>query len=572
MNTFKSIHHLIQSRKEAIFAYQKKHNQWLPITYSQFLNSYLKLSAFFRSIDIDAQSSIAIFSKTRIEWNLVDFAIQANRCITVGLYSNDSDRNINNCLKLTNPKLLVLESYEQLAKIQSIDSDWGWSKPVIVMDANHCQAEPVYHLASILKKPLCEKKSQIIENDINNIASNEIISYIFTSGTSGEQKAVVLTQGNLYHTAQVYKEHYPISQEDKTLLFLPMSHIFARVMFYASIHWGQNHYYLESVDELVEQLKLVNPTTLLVVPRLLEKVMANIEKNVAEKNLLSRLLYRFSLFSGRLHNTSPLPKVVTRPLYYIADRLILNSLRKIFGSSLRFVGAGGGHLSPEVCRYFWSIGIPVYEGYASTESGGLGIFNYPKDSLIGSIGKPILPVECKTEKDGELLMKSPSVALGYLSKTGLQRFDEWISTGDIAEVDLSGYYRISDRKKDLIINAYGKNIAPSWIEDQFLIHADIENIIVIGHNRPYLTALIVPTENQCSDEYVYSTIGDIVSHVNQRLSRHEQIKQFALIPPFEIENQQLTSTMKKRRFAIENSHRDIIERLYATKSNRLVTQ
>lgn len=572
MNTFTTIHRLIQSRQDDIFAYQKKCKQWLPVSYSQLSKHYLKLATFFRSIDIEPQSSIAIFSKTRYEWNLVDFAIQASQCITVGLYSNDSEKNIKHCLKLTNPKLLVLESYEQLAQIQAMDSDWGWSKPVIVIDADHCQAEPVYHLASILKKPLSESQQEAVESDISQIKASDVISHIFTSGTSGEQKAVVLTQGNLYHTAEVYKQHYPITQDDKTLLFLPMSHVFARVMFYASIYWGQKHYYLESVDELVEQLKQVNPTTLLVVPRLLEKVMANIEKSVSEKYLLARSLYHLSVFTGRLHNTSPLPRMLTYPFYWFADNLILKNLRQIFGGQLRFAGAGGGHLSPDVCRFIWSIGIPVYEGYASTESGGLGIFNYPKDSLIGSIGQPVSSVECKTASDGELMIKSPSVALGYLRKDGIQEFDEWISTGDIAEVDLSGHYKISDRKKDLIINAYGKNIAPSWIEDQFLIHADIENIIVIGDNRPYLTALVVPAASSDNDEQVYATISDIISHVNQQLSRHEQIKRFALVPPFSIENQQLTSTMKKRRSTIESSHRDIIESLYVARTKPLFTQ
>lgn len=572
MKTFADTHQLIQSRKDEIFAYQRNQNQWLPITYSKLSNSYLKLASFFRSIDIEPGSSIAIFSKTRFEWNLVDFAIQASQCITVGLYSNDSDKNIKHCLGLTDPKLLVVENYEQLAKVQRLDSDWGWSKPVIVMDADHCQAEPVYHLTSILKTSLSDIQKTSIEQSINQIRIDDIVSYIFTSGTSGEQKAVVLTHGNLYHTADVYREHYPIGQDDKTLLFLPMSHVFARVMYYASIAWGQKHYYLESVDELVEQLKVVNPTTLLVVPRLLEKVMANIEKSVKQKSWVAKVFYRFSLLAGRLHNTTPLPKAITLPFYWLAEKMVLQTLRQIFGDQLRFAGAGGGHLSPEACRYFWSIGIPVYEGYASTESGGLGIFNYPDDSLIGSIGRPIKAVECKTASDGELMIKSPSVALGYLGETGLQEFNEWIHTGDIAEVDLSGHYKISDRKKDLIVNAYGKNIAPSWIEDQFLVHSEIENIIVVGNNRPYLSALIVPTAADLDNEQTYHTISDIVSRINQQLPRHEQIKRFTLVPPFSVENHQLTSTMKKRRSAIESSHRDIVESMYLAKPNRLVTQ
>ncbi len=562
MLSFKYLHDAITKHGHNDFSFNLTKDKSRAISWIELQNNYITLANQLLKMDLPENPVIGILSSTRYEWNVSDFAIQSIEGITVGLYKNDRDSIISNCLDQTCPSLLILESHEDLKRIQAIDSDWGWVRPVVIMDSHTIDSPPIYSFKSLLNKSISNSEYTNIALKISQQNQDRVSSYIFTSGTSGLPKATVLSSKNLIHSAQCYSEKYQVSSDDSTILYLPFSHVFSRVMFYASILWGQKHHYLKNIENLPIEMKRVNPSILLVVPRLLEKVMSKISESLIEKNIFERTLFKVAIYIGRKRNLESKNGLLTSTLYPILDKLVLKQLREIFGKKLKFMGAGGGRLNKTTADFFWSIGLPIYEGYASTETGGLGIFNHPKSFKTGSIGIPSSAVNWKIENDNELTIQSPSNALGYLKNGQIEMFETWLPTGDIAGVDEQGFISIKDRKKDIFVSAYGKNIAPGWIEEQFKQSQYIEDIVIAGDEKPFLTALIVPSENFKQHSDLTSIIQKEVLAINKKLSRHETLKSFRLIEELSIDDATMTSTFKKRRMAILNHYQDKIDSMY----------
>lgn len=562
MYSFQSLHNAIYLNGTNNFTFKKRGTLDQAISWHELQKDYLTLAHELKKMDLGENPVIAILSSTRYEWNVIDFATQAISGITVGLYKNDRDSAIRENIKQANPSLIVVESYDELKRIQSIDSDWGWNKPVIIMDAPFQSAPPIYHLNSLLSKTLKVSDRTKLDLDIKQQSDERIASYIFTSGTSGQPKATVLTIKNLMHSAHTYRDSYHVTDQDSTILYLPFSHVFARVMFYSSILWGQQHYYVSNMDNLADDLKRIGPSVFLVVPRLLEKVKKAIQDQAVKQGRIKHALFNFALKVGRLKNNQSRNSIVIRGLYALSDRVILKKIRAAFGSRIRFMGAGGGKLSSQVAEFFWSIGIPIYEGYASTESGGLGVFNYPHNVVLGSIGKEHDSCKLRLAEDGELQIKSPSNALGYLVNGKIEPFNEWISTGDIITQDSNGFLSVIDRKKDIMVTSNGKNIAPSWIEEQFSQSNYIDDLVIAGDERPFISALIVPSPSISDSDQIERIIENEINRINRKLSRHERIRSYTIIPEFDISSSTMTATFKKRRSAILKHYQSEIDCMY----------
>lgn len=565
MFSFKLLHDAITQHGTSAFSFINKNGNEHLITWQDLKLDYLKLANHLKHIGLPENPVIAIMSGTRYEWTVADFAIQSVEGITVGLYKNDRDSVLLDNLKQSQPHLLIIENYDDLKRLQRLDPDWGWDKPVLIMDAEFQSTPPIYHLNAILAKPLSSEQQTLLEQSIKQQPSDRVASYIFTSGTGGTPKATVLTMGNLLNSATVYEAHYDVDTSDSTILYLPFSHVFARVMFYASVLWGQQHHYVSNIEQLPDELKRISPSVFLAVPRLLEKVKKAIEQQVSQKGLLAHLIYKISLKVGKLKFVNKDPSLIASLFYPLANKLILGKLRDAFGTKIRFMGAGGGKLNQSIAEYFWSLGIPVYEGYASTESGGLGIFNYPNSVELGSIGSAIDSVAYKISDDGELLLNSPSNAQGYLINGKVDYLPEWLHTGDIVRMDSSGFIAVVDRKKDIMVSSYGKNIAPSWIEEQFMNSPLIADIVVCGDDRPFVSALIVPAHNALVKNEE-TLLESEIARINQKLSRHERIKSHLVVSEFEIGNATMTATFKKRRAEILKLYRSEIDQMYQTDS------
>jgi len=556
MSSFKVIDDAIQQHGDKNFCTNKSSISEPPISWREFRDYYLTLVNFFEKIGLRSGGKVGIFSSTRIEWNIIDFACLYYGAITIGFYKNDRDKVIEYELRETTPDILFVENYDDLKKIQQLDSDWGWNKPVVILDASHSDAPPIYHFSQIIGGDAFHP-SKLPVNEHPDV----IASYIFTSGTTSTPKIAVLNQASLIHSAQVYANHYPVSSKDSTILYLPFSHVFSRVMFYASVLWGTEHIYESNPNNLASSLTQHNPSILLAVPRILEKVKNHIDQKISSMTLVGQILVKACInLSGYLQGNANRPSTL---LLDLIDKALLKKFRAPFGNNIRFMGAGGGQLDPKVARFFYAIGIPVYEGYALTETGGLGVFNHPASSKIDSIGTRNDACEVVLANDGEIHISSPSNAVGYLSKGEISDLPNPYPTGDIAKQDKSGFLKIIGRKKEIIVTSNGKNISPSHIESALKANLIIEDAIVFGEGKPYLTAAIVINSDYGLDACDSEKVSEAIKKTNLCLSRHETIKQYFIAAPFEINSGTLTPTLKKRREAIQELYKNEIEHLYS---------
>lgn len=565
---FATLHNTIGQHGNGIFAQEKINGVIREYTWADLQRDYLKLASFIKPLS-NKTPKVAIMANACYGWTLSDFATQALGGISIGLYANDRDSVLLHNIELTKPDVFIVENDQLLNKIQTLYPQAGWHIPVIVMHSQQQNKAPVYSLDSILSAVPDNEKIASIIAQIENLNSQQAASYIFTSGTTGFPKAVVLSLQNMLTSAHTYARYYPVTQSDSTILYLPFSHVFARVMFYASVLWGQKHVYVNNIDNLVTELPEISPSVFLAVPRLLEKVVSKIQAKVAAAPLWKRLLVRWAFNQA---DKNPQRENVNWQLK-LADRLVFSAMRSAFGKNLRFMGSGGGKLPHQVTDFFARIGIPIYEGYATTESGGFGIFNYPGQWRSGYIGKTVDPMQVKIAEDGELLLNSPANCLGYLEKDGSITpvcTQGWLATGDITRND-DGYLAIIDRKKDIMVTAYGKNVAPSWIESQLISQPEIDDAVIIGDGLAFLSALIVPADTSPSSA---NAVKEAIQRVNKNLSRHEQIRQHLIVPAFDIESGTITSTYKKRRAEITRHYQQAIDEIYqnttvATSTNQL---
>ncbi len=575
--TFASLDEAIRTRGQTSYAHQKTTNGWQTISWQMLRCNYLAVASFLQTLVSDHSNPVVgIACSTRYEWNICDFAILAIGGITVGFYNNDRDEIFQHILSNAKPSILIVENENTLNRIQKICSTWGHSSPVILIDGTAELANKtnknIFYLKTILEQTFTREAIHAVENSISSLTEKTIASYIYTSGTSGLPKAAVLTHGNLFYTANVYTRYYPISQEDSALTFLPFSHVFARVMYYSSIQWGMQHYYVRSVEELISSFAQVNPSLGLVVPRLLEKVHNKIIYHSNQSNSLSKIIFKYSVAIGHRYYVQGKKDLFTQVSLKVAKMLVLDKIRNLFGKNLRFLGSGGGHLSKSIVEFFLQFGIPIYQGYATTESGGLGVFNHPSCYRLEGVGLPVKEVNVKLAQDQEILIKSAAVFQGYLHDTKATEEtlkNGWLHTGDTGQYDETGNLFIIGRKKDLLITAYGKNIAPTWIEEKLLSSHKIEDAVIYGHNKPYLVALIVPAEellqeddNDIFPKKIYHCISKEIDRINQSLSQHEKIKRFDLIKAFDIESGTMTATFKKRRTIIHQKYKNCFDQLY----------
>lgn len=562
---FSTLHTAISEHENAIFAEEKINGKNTQYTWADLQQDYLKLACFIKPLS-QSEPKVAIMANACYGWTLGDFATQAIGGITIGLYANDRDSVLIHNIELTQPDLFIVENDALLKKLQTLYPQAGWHIPVIVIHSQQSNKAPIYKLDNILSNPVADENIAVIEKNLQNLNSTKPASYIFTSGTTGFPKAVALSMANMLTSADIYSRHYPVTKDDSTILYLPFSHVFARVMFYASVLWGQKHVYVNNIDNLVTELPHISPSVFLAVPRLLEKVVSKIQSKVATAPLWKRLLVRWAYAQADKNPQRHNPDWQLT----LADRLVFNPMRSAFGKKLRFMGSGGGKLPHQVTDFFARIGIPIYEGYATTESGGFGIFNYPGQWRSGYIGKAVSPMQVKLAEDGELLLNSPANCLGYLEKNGSITpvcSQGWLATGDIAR-DENGFLAIIDRKKDIMVTAYGKNIAPSWIEAQLINQPEIDDAVIIGDGLAFLSALIVPAHT--GETAVYA-VQEAISRVNKNLSRHEQIRQHLIVPAFDIESGAITSTYKKRRTEITRQYQQNIDTIYQTTTNTSAT-
>jgi long-chain acyl-CoA synthetase len=424
-----------------------------------------------------------------------------------------------------------------------------------------------------------------------SVKPEDLATFIYTSGTTGTPKGVMLTHGNVTSNVVTACEILTdLLKEYTALCFLPLSHSFERTVDYTYYYQGVTIAYAESVQTIATNLQEVRPQVFVSVPRVYEKVLARVQEGVAAGSPIKQKIFAWAVEVGRealpwrLKGESP-PGFLGIKLA-LADKLVFSKIRARLGGRFRYALSGGAPLGRDVAEFFWGAGIPIYEGYGLSETSPVISVNVPGAVKMGTVGRPIPRVEVKIAEDGEILSRGPNIMKGYwqMPEATAEVIDQdgWFHTGDIGELDADGFLRITDRKKELIINAYGKNVAPAPIENSLKASRFIGQAVVIGDRRKFLSALLVPdfealkawadrqgigaASNQelVQKPQVRALIANEVERVNTHLASFEKIVAWDLVPnDFTLETGELTPTQKVKRRVINQKYGEMIERLYA---------
>jgi long-chain acyl-CoA synthetase len=450
-------------------------------------------------------------------------------------------------------------------------------------------------LISLGEKYLLSHQGQL-EETIAGVVPSNLASIIYTSGTTGVPKGVMLLHSNFYSVCKSMTELVGFTENDLALSFLPLSHVYERVGGqFLSIYQGLVIAYAESIEAVPKNMMEVQPTVLNGVPRFYEKAYQRIQMQIKDMAKPQQILIRWAFSLGKRaaklsSNDSALMKQFYRGELRVADRLVFSKIRKRFGGRLRIMVSGAAPLSLEVQSFFETLGFEMVEGYGLTETSAPISCNTPEANHHGTVGKPLPGVQIKIAEDGEILAKGPTIFAGYYKNeeaTNASLNDGWFFTGDIGEVDADGFLHIKDRKKDIIITAGGKHIAPQYIENMFKGQGMVSNILVYGDRRKYVTALITlnpdslvkfaadhdlkdangtkitDTAELAGHKAVYESIEQLVAMKNNDLAQFERIKKFTILPvDFSAETNELTPTFKVKRKVVTEKYKEILDKMY----------
>jgi len=531
---------------------------WRPVSWDEAAERVQALAQGLLARGVRHGDRVAVLSRTRLEWILLDWAVMSIGAVVVGLYPTSSAKECEYILGHCEAVLAFTEDDEQTRKLVSIRGSLPTLREIIPFDwleklesdgrlARHLRPEPV--------------------------AEDDLATLIYTSGTTGPPKGCMLTHRNLVTAAMCVVEGMN-QPGDTILLFLPLAHSYGRLAHQAATHRGATVALVADVARVPEALAVVRPTILPAVPRVYEKIHANTLGEIERAGGLRRRIGLWALGVGA--RTSRADREGARVggglalQQRLADRLVFSKVRERLGGRLRVGVSGAAPLSPDVMEFFHALGIPVVEGYGLTETASSATVNEPGDFRIGTVGRPVEGAELRLAEDGEILIRSDSVFDGYYKEpeatTAALTDGSWLLTGDVGEIDEEGFLRITDRKKDLIITAGGKNIAPQNLENALKASRFVSQALVIGDRRPYVTALVTLDEAELSSSGhdPQELVQELVDDVNRDRTRVEQIKRFVILPrDFSQEEGEVTPTLKLRRRVIHEHFADEIERLYA---------
>jgi long-chain acyl-CoA synthetase len=510
--------------------------------------------------------TVAVLGRTRLEWALLDWAIMSIGAVVVGLYPTNSAKECAYILAHSGAVLAFVEDDEQRAKLDSIRGAVPALREIVGFDElSAFEAEGRAHR---------EANPSALDDAAAEIKEDDLATLIYTSGTTGPPKGCMLTHKNLV-TAAVHVRTYLDGETDVVLLFLPLAHSFGRLAHQAAAFRGSTLAFCTEAARVPEALAKVRPTILPAVPRVYEKIHANVLGEIHRSGGARRAIGLWAIGVGarasRLRREGKNVPPVLRLEEGIAGRLVFSKVKERLGGRLRLGVSGAAPLGVDVLEFFHSLGVLVVEGYGLSETGSSATINDPDEFRFGTVGHPVEGCEIALDTDGEILIRSETVFAGYYkdpeATAAVFTGDGWFRTGDVGEIDADGFVKITDRKKDLIITAGGKNIAPQNLENALKASRFVSQALVVGDRRPYVTALITLDwdEVNSSGREPRQLVEEIVAAVNNDRVRVEQIKRFAILPrDFTQEEGELTPTLKLRRRTVEDHFAAEIESLYNT--------
>ena len=564
--------------------------EWQDITHQALARRVQHVGLGLRELGIQPGSRIAIISTSRPEWVIADLACLTVCCLDVAIYPSLPAPQVQYILQDSTSCAVFVEDHEQYDKILEIRDQLPHLQHVIAFDTLGPEAQAVDMRQLVQLGVSAEGKYPDYRADAMAVPPDALATLIYTSGTTGEPKGVMLTHNNLASNAVAAVTVLPVGPEDVCLSVLPLSHGFERTPgYYAMLQAGVTICYSSSPDEVAANMAEIRPTVMIAVPRFYEKIYGRIlEKALSDGNIKKRIF----LWCRRIGEAWADFKLGKQPIpaglalqYRIAHRLLFSKLQKRTGERLRFFVSGGAPLAPEIAKFLYAAGLPVLEGYGLTETSPVICVNPLESPRIGTVGLPLPGSDVRIADDGEIITRGPNVMAGYYNNpektTEAIDDDGWFHTGDIGEIDDDGYIRITDRKKDIIVTAGGKNIAPQPIENRVKTSRFVSNAVLIGDKRKFPMILIVPdtdilrkwaADRQLSVDSSADLLGhpDIAAKVEREvmvtlrdLASYQMPKKVLLIEEdFTVENGMLTPSLKTKRRVIEERHKARIDACY----------
>jgi long-chain acyl-CoA synthetase len=569
----------------------------VPLSSAAFVRQVRAVALALRDMGIVPGDRVAIMSETRQEWVVADLGIVTSRAVTVPIYPTLSAQQARYILQDSDARGVFVADAQQAAKILEVRHLLPALEFLVVFSGETAtagvpQSPSVLTLASVISRgELLAASADAVaayEDGIEATRPEDLLTIIYTSGTTGEPKGVMLSHHNVLSNILATSPILGLGPQDTALSYLPLSHVFERMVTYVYLHDGVTLAHAESMDTIARDLQQVRPTVMTGVPRVYEKLYARIHDAVAAGSALKQKLFHWAVRVGRQVSARQITGQDVpgslRIQWTLADRLVASKIRARVGGRLRLAVSGSAPLPAHIAEFFNGIGLRLIEGYGLTETSPVVTVNPIDRPRFGTVGCTIDGVEVAIAEDGEILTRGPNVMQGYWRRpedTAAAIVDGWFHTGDVGSLSPDGYLSITDRKKELLVTSGGKKIAPSPIEAVLKRHALVAEAVVVGEGRNFPAVLIVPDfpaleqrlrtlnlpieprEALVQREDVRSFYQDVVDGLNRDLARYEQLKKMALLPTeFTIESGALTPTMKLRRQRILQDWQPVVDRLY----------
>ena len=563
--------HIFNNHNNEYFLNYLSNGQYKNISVSDFKNKIICLSLVLKDLGIKQGDTVGIFANSSPFWLIFDFAIHEVGAISVPIFANISSINLNFEIKDSSMKYMFIDSQERLKDIEDENSH------LTFITHNFCIKEPnFYNFDEILVigQQICDAKG--FSN--HEAREDDIFSIIYTSGNTGTPKGVMLSHKNIVSQLHDINKLIDLPKGEVSLSLLPLAHIFERTVMSYYLSRGISIYFVDDVLNVANLMKVVKPTIMTVVPRLLEKIFNKIKAQILEKPFFSRIIASLAFSYALKENLDK-----NSLLFKIYDKLVYSKFREIFGSRVDKLISGGAPLSKEIAIFFVNIGVPVYQGYGLTEFSPVISTNYPNANKVGSCGKVLPSAEIKINEEKELLVKGPSLMKGYLNQEELTAktidSEGWLHTGDIASLDEDGYLFITSRAKEIFKTSTGEYVNAVAIEQKLSKNKYIEFAVVISQNRKYTTALLFVDKEKYNvakksnnnlniEEYynrsdIIKNISNYIENINKDLNQWEKIVNFKIITnDISIEGGELTPSMKVCRNVIEKKYEHIINSMY----------
>ena len=585
----------VKSRGERVAMREKDLGIWQEISWSHYGEKAKLTGLALHALGLEKGNVVSIASEGNPEWLYTDMGTIGAGGISSGVYTTDSAAQVKYLVNDSATKFYFAENEEQLDKILEVRGECPTLKQIIVFDMeglNDFHDDQVLSYEEFLK--IGEKTNQenpnLWESLVNSVSPDDIAILVYTSGTTGPSKGAMINHTNLLYSINTGYDIFDVMEHEEQLSFLPLCHILERsVSVMIPLKTGAVVNFAESIDTVPENIREVSPTVFIAVPRIWEKFYSSITILMKDATFIGKFFYQLSINVGSKYKEYFIdgkePPLSLKLSYWICNQLVLKNIKKLLGlNNCRYALSGAAPISPDLINWYLSLGIDMREGWGMTETAGVGTAFYSREIKLGHVGRAVNDSEVRIAQDGEILFKGPGVFCGYLNKpeqTKETLIDGWLHTGDVGEIDNYGNLKITDRKKDIIITAGGKNISPSEIENELKFSPFISDAVVIGDKRKFLSCLIMIDEENvmkhaqdndipfsnfeslCKSEEIVSLIDDEVNKVNKKFASVEQVKKFSLIDiQLTAEDDELTPTMKLKRKFINQKYGDIIESMY----------